>query len=491
MSRKRPAFCLLIWALAAHQALAIGGVDTPPAPAAPHEIAFARPQEATLENGLQVLVARRPDLPLLSAQLVIRSGSETDSDNLAGTASMAATLLTKGTETRSAPEIATAIESLGGVISSGGGWDASNASVLVMSDKADPALEILADVVLHPKFDQEEINRLKNQKLDSIRVAMQQPGSLAGYVAARVVFGDGDYGHASGGTIETVEAISRENILRCYQTYYTPQNATLVLAGDITLEQGRAFAERFFGDWKRSDFPAQPPRAEGESAQWKPANVVVDMPQAGQAAVTVAKPAIKRASPDFYDGLVANATLGTGFSSRLNEEIRIKRGLSYGARSSLEARREIGPFVASTQTKNQSAAEVAALLQGELKRLIMEPPAGEELKSRQAVLTGGYARSLETNQGFASQLASLAVHRLPLDTLDKFIPSINAVTPEAVARFAKEHLGTPASLIVVGKASEFIEALKKGLPDVRVIAASDLDLNRAELTKQTAGPTSN
>ena len=124
------------------------------------------------------------------------------------------------------------------------------------------------------------------------------------------------------------------------------------------------------------------------------------MPEAGQAAVTMGRPAIKRASPEYYPALVANAALGNGFVSRINREIRIKRGLSYGAGSSLDPRREKGPFSVSAQTKNESAAEVAGLMQAELKRMVTDPVKGDELKSRQAVLTGGYARALETNQGF-------------------------------------------------------------------------------------------
>jgi zinc protease len=207
------------------------------------------------------------------------------------------------------------------------------------------------------------------------------------------------------------------------------------------------------------------------------------MPEAGQASVSISKPAIKRDSPDYYAGLVANAALGSGFGSRLNREIRIKRGLSYGARSSLDTRRDAGAFTASAQTKNESAAEVAMLLQAELKRFATEPVQGEELKSRQALLTGSYARSMETDLGFASHIAVLAVFNLPLDTLDKFIPSINTITPKDVTAFTEKYLVAPSSLVVVGKASAFIEPLKKDFPDTRVIAQSDLDLNRADLVK--------
>jgi zinc protease len=395
---------------------------------------------------------------------------------------MTGSLLTKGTERMTAPQIASAIESLGGEIESGARWDGSSALLVVLSSNAGPALAILADVVLHPAFKQEEIDRLKNQKLDGLRVVFQHPGSLAGYVTDRVVYGSGEYGHAVGGTMETVQAIQRDDLVQIYKTYYTPANATLILAGDITLEQGKKYAQQFFGDWK-ADSSASKDVPPPEAAEWKPENVVVDMPEAGQAAVTVAKPAVKRSSPDYYTGLVVNAALGTGFVSRLNREIRLKRGLSYGARSALDSRRGGGSFVASAQTKNPSAAEVAGLLESELKRLGTEPVKGEELKSRQAVLTGGYARNLETNRGLVAQIASLATYDRPLDTVNKFIPAINAITEADVSTFATKYFDSPPSLIIVGKAPEFLEALKKDFPEIKVIHQNDLDLNRADLTK--------
>ena len=461
---------------------AIGGVDTPPPPAAPREISFTQPRETRLENSLRVIVIERPGLPLLAAEIVVRSGAEVDPADLAGLASMTGSLLTKGTEKMSAPQIAMAIESLGGAIDSGAGWDASKASVVVMSDKAEPALGILSDVVLHPTFKQEEIDRLKSQTLDGLRVALQQPGSLARFIVPRVVFGAGVYGHAASGTMETVQAIGRDEIVKLYKAYYRPENAALVLAGNVTLEQGRKYAEQFFGSWK-AEAPAPPAPAIPAPDDWKPSSIVVDMPEAGQAAVTVAKPAIKRSSPDYYAGLVANAALGSGFASRLNREIRIKRGLSYGASSALEARRDAGGFSASTQTKNQSAAEVASLLQSELKRIGTEPVQGDELKSRQALLTGAYSRSLETNGGYTAKISAYVTQDLPLDTPNKFIPSINAITAKEVSEFAAKHFETPSSLVIVGKAPDFLEALKKDFPELKVIPKAELDLNRADLVK--------
>jgi zinc protease len=341
-------------------------------------------------------------------------------------------------------------------------------------------LRILSDVVLHPTFKQDEIDRLKNQTLDGLRVAMRQPGALAQFVMNRALFGDAPYAHSHTGTMETVQAIKREDIVKFYQTYYVPENAALVLSGNLTLEQGRKWAEQFFGEWKGT-LPARD--AVPAATDWKPSNLVVDMPEAGQAAVLLARPGIKRSSPDYYAGIVANAALGNGFVSRLNREIRIKRGLSYGARSSLDSRREIGPFSAMAQTKNQSAGEVAMLIKTELKRMKTEPVQGPELKSRQAKLTGDYARSLETNGGYVGKISAMITYDLPLDTINKFIPTINAITGEDVAAFAAKYFDAPAELIIIGKAADFLEPLKKDFPEIRVIPVPELDLNRADLTK--------
>src|SRR5436189_4955936 len=226
---------LLILAIGS-SAFAIGGVDAPPPAAAPHEITFSQPKETKLANGLRVVVVERPGLPLLAAELVVRNGAEVDPKELAGTASMTGSLLTKGTESMTAPQIASAIESLGGSIDSGAHWEASRATVVVMSDKAEPALKILADVVLHPTFKQEEIDRLKNQTLDGLRVALRQPGALSQFVTVRALFGEAPYGHSPVGTMETIQAVKRDDIVNIHKTYFVPENAALILSGNLTLE---------------------------------------------------------------------------------------------------------------------------------------------------------------------------------------------------------------------------------------------------------------
>jgi zinc protease len=209
------------------------------------------------------------------------------------------------------------------------------------------------------------------------------------------------------------------------------------------------------------------------------------MPAAGQAAVVLARTGISRNDPDFFRGIVTNAIL-SGYSGRLNQEIRIKRGLSYGARSSLDARRDTGPFVASAQTKNPSGAEVASLLVSELSRLSTEPIKETELVPRKAVLIGGFGRALETTDGLVSQIAGLALHGLSLDQVNNYIGSVQAIMPADIQKFAASRLDAKgANIIIVGNAKEFLPDLQKRFPELEVITATDLDLNSATLKKAT------
>ncbi len=463
--------------------------ETPPPPAAPRSVTVPKPVEHTLKNGLRVIVIEDHDMPLVSAQLLVKNGGEVDPAHLSGLADMTASLLTKGTSTRTAPQIAEQIEVLGGTINSGAGWDASRASINVMSAKFEPALVILADVVRNPVFDAEEIERLRQQYLDGLSVSMNDPGTLAGFVASRVVFGDAAYGHPLSGTTKSLAEIKRDDIAALHAKIYRPDNAVLLVGGNIKASDAFKLAEKFFGDWAKPA-AAMPGRGQiGKMVQKseKARVVVVDMPDAGQAAVVLARTGISRNDPDYFRGIVTNAVL-SGYSGRLNQEIRIKRGLSYGARSSLDTRREAGPFVASAQTKNPSGAEVAALLVGELGRLSSEPVNDTELVPRKAVLIGGFGRALETTDGLVGQIAALALHGLNLNEINNYIRNVQSITPADVQKFAAARLDSKnANIIIVGNAKEFLTDLRKRYPGVEVIAFADLDLNNASLKKSTVG----
>src|SRR4030095_12205637 len=459
---------------------------TPPPPAQPRSVQFPKPAEKTLANGLRIIVIERAGTPLVTAQLVIKNGGEVDPPELAGIGNMLADLITKGTEKRSATEIAEAMEALGGSIYSSALWDSTRVGIDVMSSKVEPAIDILADVVRRPTFKEDEIERLRQQTLDDLTVELGDPAAITRYVASRVVFGDAPYGQPLAGPPQTIAAINRNAFVKHHRLWYRPDNAILIVGGDIKASAAFALAERYFGDWKK---PAEPlpmlpaQKAAGMNGQRV---VVVDKPDAGQAAVMVARVGIERTSPDYFEGIVANSVLN-GYSGRLNQEIRIKRGLSYGAGSSLEARRDVGPFVATAQTKNESGPEVAGLLVTEMERLSASPPAESELTPRKAFLIGEFSRNLETVNGLVSRISSLALHGLSLDEINHFIENVQLINSSDVEKFARTKLDAKSSdIIIVGNSKVFLSELQKRYGNVEVIPFSQLDLNTRLLRRKQA-----
>jgi zinc protease len=476
-------------------AVVLGGVAnaqtpqaTPPPPATPRSGTFPKPVEETLPNGLRVIVVERRETPLVSAQLLIKNGGEVDPSELAGLADMTANLLTKGTQTRDATKIAQEVESLGASLDSGARWDSSYATVSGMSSKMPQALEILADVVRRPTFKSEEVERLRQQYLDNVTLALGDPGTIARFVAARVVFGDSPYGHPVSGTTESLTRITAADIAKMHSRYYRPDNAILVIGGDIGAKDGIALATKYFGDWQKPSTPLPSSSAAMEGAGSKAGRVVViDKPDAGQAAVFLARTGINRKDPDYFLGIVSNSVL-SGYSGRLNQEIRIKRGLSYGAGSQLDTRRDVGPFLASAQTKNESGAQVADLLLGEISRLSSAPPADLELTPRKAVVIGNFSRNLETANGLVGQVGSLALYGLGLDEINRYINNVQAVSTSDIQKFAGTRLDAKTSnIIIVGNAKAFLAELQKKYQNVEVIPINELDLNTASLRKKQTG----
>ncbi|HEV2718840.1 MAG TPA: pitrilysin family protein, partial [Thermoanaerobaculia bacterium] len=405
----------------------------------------------------------------VAARLLIKSGEEADPADLPGVADMTADLLTKGTTTRTAEQIAREVEALGATLDSGAGWDNSFVAVSVMSSKLPAAMGYMADVVRNPTFKDEELERERQQALDAVRVALKQPRSLGQRMAALVVFGNTPYGHA-GATIESAQKMKRDDLVAFHRRHYAPNNAILVIVGDITPAEAHKLAEENFGSWKAETAAATSAAATGSLPA--PRVVVVDLPNAGQAVVYVSRPGLRRSDPQYALAQVMNSVLGGGYSSRLNEEIRVKRGLTYGAHSWFEFRRETGPFTAGAQTKNESAAEVAHLLVAEMAKMVAEPVPAEELTPRKATLIGGFARSLETNAGIAGRIGDLALYGINLNEIASYIPSVEAVTAAQIQEFAKEHLG-PSSVVIVGDSKKMkLDDLKKEFPQVEIVPAA-------------------
>jgi zinc protease len=460
--------------------------ETPPAPGAPRSVKVPAVQEKTLPNNLKVAVVTRRNVPLVTVELLVRSGANMEAAASAGLADMTASLLTKGTKTRDATAIAEEMEFLGGSISAGAGWNASQVIVQVMPDKLDKAMDIMSDVVLNPVFDQKEIDLLRSQTLDNLNFSLKQPGSLASYVASKYSFGE----HPAGGTVASINSITRQQIVDFHNSEYFSGHAVLIFTGDITAVRANALAQKFFGTWR--DVPGQ--LGQGEGSVQRPVSnavvkriLVVDLPNSGQASVNYLRslPNIGRGKNEYYfPASVMNAILGGGYSSRLNQEIRIKRGLSYGAGSNFSWRSYKSNFATRTQTKNESAGEVAQLVAQEVEKLgSMDIDAGE-LTPRKSTLTGDFGRELETTGGLAGEVADLYLYGLPLTELNAYMANVNAVTSMQVKNFSSANL-KGGDIVIVGDASLFLDDLKKRFPhtDIDVVKADDLDITKDNLKK--------
>ena len=447
------------------------------------ERAVETPQvvERRLANGMRVLVAETDGLPLISARLSFQAGTSDDPAGRAGLASMTAGLLTQGAAGRSAPEIATDIERLGAAVGASAGADFTSVYANSPSDTFDQTFALMTQLVRSPDFAQEELDRARDQALDGIRVSMSQPGPVASAVAARAVYGDAPYGAPGGGTVDSLPAITREDVAMFHAGAWRPETATLVFSGDIDPDTAFRMAEEAFGGWV--------PSATGVAMSDNPAGVavaprviVIDLPGSGQAAVYAAARAVDRADPNYYPLLVGNAVMGGGYSARLNREIRIERGLSYGAGSGLSARQDDGILTAQAQTRNDAAAEVVSLILAEVTRLSAEQATADELAPRRATLVGGYARSLETVDGLGGAVANLANNGLPISEMADYADRVRGVSAADIQRVAAAELD-PAlfSIVVVGDAAQFIDQLRAAHPNVEVIPLTELDLDSAAL----------
>lgn len=486
--------------------------ETPPPPANPPTLSVPAVKEMTLPNGLKVVVIARRDIPLVTISLLVKNGANDESDKEAGLANMTAELLTKGTPFRSATEIAQQIEFLGGSINTNAGWNSSTVTVNVMSDKLGKALAIMSDVVIRPTFPAEEVTLLKKQTIDGLNVNLKQPGTLLAYAASRYSFDE----HTTIGTPETIKSIKRNDVMQFHNTAYQPQNAVLIFTGDITEDRAFRFAKLFYGGWakvstvkesysRRLNVPTIIGKVDSSTQVMKTKPViqrmlVIDLPDSGQAAVGFVKKinigrtncfgdgdaeSIKcRSSSIYYPASVLNSVLGGGYSARLNQEIRLKRGLSYGARSGFDWRGWDTNFNANTQTKNESAAEVAELIKIEIDKLINDSITEEELIPRKAVVTGGFGLGLQTNNGLAARLRDIYLYDLSPEELNSYLTDVNDVTDTQIKNFAAETL-SGGDVIIVGDAKMFMEDLKKRFPEqkIEVIKASDLDLNSPDLRK--------
>jgi len=477
----------LLCALLLSVASSAPALDLPGMPPAgpPRHATLAPIKEKTLANGLRVIAVVRTGLPIFTADFLVKSGAEADPPKLAGLAHLTADVLNQGTATRTAPEIASAIEALGAKLETNAHWDFVSVKVTGLSDYSPAALAILADVIRNPSFKTEEVERVRRQTLDQLRLALEAPGTVARLAAGRVALGLSPYAHPDAGTLESLTRITQKDIVALHRSAYRPGNAILVVSGPMPADDVFALAEKVFGDWAEPH-PARVHAGAAPSASRpaKPRVLLIDMPNAGQAAVFLACPSIPRTAADYFSGKVANALLGGGYSSWLNQEVRVKRGLSYGAGSGIETHRTAGLFLASAQTKNESAAEVAQVMETQVTRLATETASPDYLRSRKAVLIGAFSRDLETNDGYVKRLGEIALYGLPLNTMEHTVEDIEAVDAEALRSFAGHHLPLSAmSVVIAGEAKQAAPPLQKLFPQLEIIPQDALDFDAGSLQK--------
>lgn len=451
-----------------------------PQPQPPQAVVVPAIVEQRLANGLSIAVSERHDLPLVSVMLMTRAGPELDPPDCAGLAAMTATLLTKGARRGKtnvgAAAIAHQAEALGSAIESTSTWRASTLAMTVATPKLPEALALLADLARRPTLAIDELERARTQALDALRVALGDPGEVAGMVVRRAWWGNSPYGASA--TPASVKRLALADVQRCHAAAWQPQRAALVLVGDITPQAAAALASPVFGDWRGSTADDEPAAAAPQSAV--PPLVRIDMPGSGQSAVMVAAPFVALGSPDRRIGQVASAVLGAGYSARLNQKVRIERGMSYGAGSLAESQRAGGVVVASAQTQHATAADVLALMREEILRLASAPPDADELAARQAVLTGAFARRMTTTAGLATMIIDQYAKGRSLDELRRFVDEVMAVRGEQVGEFARRYWTAGALRAVVVGDLKAAGAVLQNAPGLTVPIES-LDLERAGL----------
>lgn len=481
--------------LVAGGAWAQRGFDKPPAPAPARPLQVPGFAQTRLPNGLGVVAVERRQLPLVTALLLVETGSLMDPPGKAGLAELSLTLLAKGAirgtggaeHAADAGDIAHAAEGLGGSIEIGSGAQASRIAMTVAANRLDDSLALLSDLLRRPTLAADELERSRAQELDAIKLSLSDPGLLAEQLGRRLYWGDTPAGLLA--TPASLARIRREDVQAFHRQQIRPDRVTLILAGDVDLAQALALADRHFGNWKpnRMALPVMPQQAPRPLA---PA-LLVDMPGAGQSAVVLlapyaalGQPADPSGMPEQRAAAVAQAVLGLGYSSRINQEVRIKRGLSYGASSTAEALPGGGLLSASAQTKHGSAAEVAQLLRAEILRLAGEEVPAAELAARQALLVGDFGRALETTAGLATVAADQLQRRRELAELALLPAELQAVDAARVRGFAASYW-KPERLqtVIVADLKEAGEALTRQFPEAWLIRAEELDLGSANLRR--------
>ncbi|HJO39468.1 MAG: pitrilysin family protein [Vicinamibacterales bacterium] len=442
--------------------------------------AFPTVHHLTLLNGLDVRIVEHRKMPVVSAVLLLPGGSATDPAGHPGLMSLTAALLDEGCGERSSLALYQELGRLGAQLDVEVGMDASTVRMTTLGRRAEAGLALLAQLASEPRFEADAVDRVRALRLDRLAQLRDVPAAVADRAFARLLYGDGPYGHVPSGTRPGIRDLARDDIVAAHAGAYRPAGATLVVVGDGTDAALERMVTAAFGGWTGGastgkEGPAAAARGSAEANGSEAARlVVVDRPGAAQSELRLGHVGVARSTPDYFPLLVMNMALGGQFTSRINLNLRETHGYTYGARSSFEFRRQPGPFSVATSVHTRVTCDAIREVLGELHGVRDgRPLAVEEIARAKAALTRGYPRGFETAEQIGRGLAQLALHGLPDDHFSRFGPRVAAVEAADVARVAEAYLD-PARLaaVIVGD----LTAMADGLPALGLGALAPMTL---------------
>ena len=406
-------------------------------------------QKHKLSNGLAVWIVEHHEVPLAQINLIVRSGSAADPIGKYGVGSLTAAMLDEGAGARSSLEFADAVEFLGANLSTSSSFDASSIRMSVPVSKLAEALPLLSDVALRPSFPATELDRLRKERLTSLLQARDNAGALVQLAFPRIVFGPTHrYGTSANGLPATIEALTVDDLKTFYRSHFRPDNATLLVVGDLTLSTALPMLEQAFGGWK-ADGMVSLVAAVPNAPQLTTRQIyLVDKPEAAQSQIRIGWVGVSRATPDYAVLEVLNTILGGSFTSRLNQNLREKNGYAYGASSGFDQRLSAGPFVAAAGVQTDKTADALREFFNELNGILTPVPADELAKARSYVALG-FPGEFETTGDMARKLEELVVYNLPDTTFSNFVPSVTAVTAADLQRAAARFIQPERMAVVV------------------------------------------
>ena len=459
---------------ATRKAPASGRTATPRKAASTGALTLPTLHESTTSSGLQVIAAERGPLPLVSMRLVLRAGSATDPAGKHGLADFTARLLRRGTRRLTAQAIDETVEFVGASLGVGVGEDTMSIAITTQAEHFAQMMGVLGQLVREPTFPQSEVDDARERALAQFANDLDDPSVIADRAMVRALWGDHPYGHDVGGSKRTVSTFTRDDVVRFHQERMGPKVAMLVVVGAVKPERVAAAAEEAFAGWVGGPDapPVVPPLKKIPGAGRV---LVVDKPDQTQSQVRLGGPGFRMGHEDYFPATAMNIALGGGFTSRLMNEIRVNRGLTYGVSAWFDAMNAGGAYVLSTFTKTASTREIIDVAMAEIGGVREKGLKPRELADAQTYLAGLYPLRTETNESIAGSIADTRLHGLGDDWVEKFRDRLRAVTPKQVAAAAKKYCyAEPPAVVVLGRA-EAVKKLLKGLGPITVVPASEYE----------------